>query len=113
VKPELPDEFEWPPRTRQWWDVWVASPLTDDFTGTDWDFLLDTALIHADFWSGNTGVAGELRARLAKIGATADDRKRLGLTGPAGPSKGTPLDELKARRAARRPAAKGTGRAAK
>lgn len=46
-------------------------------TGTDWDFLLDTALLHAELWSGNRSVAAELRLRVAKFGATPEDRARL------------------------------------
>lgn len=70
-------EFEWPERTREWWRMWAESPLSADFTETDWSELLDTALLHAKFWSGNTSVAGELRLRVANFGATPADRARL------------------------------------
>lgn len=73
-------EFSWPERTRSWWRMWNESPLTADYTQTDWDFLLDTALIHAKFWLGNTALAGELRLRVAKFGATPEDRARLRIT---------------------------------
>ena len=86
-QPELPTfyvtvearlvEYEWPPRTRDWWDMWGRSPLTRDFTENDWDALLDTAVLHAEFWKGNTKVAPELRLRTAKYGATPEDRARL------------------------------------
>ncbi len=87
--PELPDfrinsggdeglvEFVWPERTREWWDTWVASPQAEHFSSTDWEFLLDTALIHAKVWNGDTSVAAELRLRVAKFGATMEDRARL------------------------------------
>jgi hypothetical protein len=75
--PELPDRFEWPDRTREWWAMWLNSPQAEHFGSTDWDFLLDTALIHAEFWSGNTGAGPELRLRVAKFGATPEDRARL------------------------------------
>lgn len=79
-QPGLPEEFEWPERTREWWRMWDESPLSSDFTQTDWDFLLDTAVLHARFWNGDTSVAGELRLRVAKFGATPEDRARLRIT---------------------------------
>lgn len=88
VQPALPDltvpdtdgnpvPFVWPERTRQWWDMWAESPLSKDFTGADWDYLIDTALIHAQYWLGQVQLAGELRLRVAKFGQTPEDRQRL------------------------------------
>jgi hypothetical protein len=86
-QPELPTfeievdgelrEFRWPARTQQWWEMWGESPLTKNFTANDWSELLDTAMLHARFWRGDTKVAGELRLRTAKFGATPEDRLRL------------------------------------
>lgn len=70
-------EFVWPARTREWWSMWADSPLSAEFTSTDWSELLDTAMLHAKFWSGMTSVASELRLRVAKFGATPEDRARL------------------------------------
>jgi hypothetical protein len=86
--PDLPDfrinsgedglvEFVWPERTQEWWDTWRASPQAEHFSSTDWEFLLDTALIHAKVWSGDLSAAPELRLRVAKFGATMEDRARL------------------------------------
>lgn len=85
--PDLPDfrierdeqlvEFVWPERTREWWELWKASPQAEHFGSTDWEFLLDTALIHAKVWSGDTSALPELRLRVAKFGATMEDRARL------------------------------------
>lgn len=72
--------FRWPKATRTWWKMWKDSPLSADFTETDWSFLLDTALLHADVWSGNHRMAPELRLRVAKFGATPEDRARLRIT---------------------------------
>ena len=69
--------FVWPEATRRWWARWGDSPLSDEFTETDWDFLLDTALLHARLWTGDHKVAPELRLRVAKFGATTEDRARL------------------------------------
>jgi len=75
--PDLPPGFDWPARTREWFAVWVASPQAEHFGSTDWDFLLDTAMVHAEFWAGNVAVGAELRLRVAKFGATPEDRARL------------------------------------
>lgn len=75
--PELPGEVTWPVVTLAWWQTWVNSPQAKTFTATDWDFLVDTALLHARFWKGDEKVAGELRLRVAKFGATPEDRARL------------------------------------
>lgn len=69
--------FHWPERTRDWWRMWAESPLSAEFTSTDWSELLDTAFIHARFWNGDVKVAAEMRLRVAKFGATPEDRARL------------------------------------
>ena len=75
--PELPKGFDWPVQTQLWWETWRKSPQSQALTSTDWDFLLDTALLHAELWAGNGTVAAELRLRVAKFGATPEDRLRL------------------------------------
>lgn len=77
-QPPLPDEYDWPQRTRDWWDMWGNSALSATFSSNDWDFLLDTALLHAAAWGdGNMTAMSELRLRVAKFGATPEDRARL------------------------------------
>lgn len=75
--PELPDTHEWPDATLKWWETWRTCALASKFTDTDWAFLLDTAVLHAEFWLGDRSVAAELRLRAAKFGATPEDRARL------------------------------------
>lgn len=86
--PDLPDfrvkndegrsvKFRWPPRTVEWWEKWKASPQAEHFSSTDWEELLTTALVHARVWSGDLSAASELRLRVAKFGATMEDRARL------------------------------------
>jgi hypothetical protein len=75
--PELPSGFDWPEQTRAWWQNWRTSAQSVRMTETDWDFMLDTAMLHAELWSGNGAVAPELRLRVAKFGATLEDRARL------------------------------------
>lgn len=83
--PELPDGLDWPDATRDWWEIWRNSPQAQTFTDTDWSFLLDTAILHMEFWDGDRSVAAELRLRAAKFGATPEDRARLkiAVTSPA------------------------------
>lgn len=75
--PGLPDALDWPDATRDWWETWRRSPQAQTFTETDWSFLLDTAVLHMEFWDGDRSVAAELRLRAAKFGATPEDRARL------------------------------------
>lgn len=76
-QPELPEDVAWHPRTRVWWAMWGESPQAEHFMASDWDFLLDTALMHSQFWMGDVKLAAELRLRVAKYGATPEDRARL------------------------------------
>lgn len=76
---DLPAGVAWHAQTRIWWDNWRRSAQAAEFTPTDWDFLLDTALLHTQYWDGDTSVGAELRLRLSKVGATAEDRKRLNI----------------------------------
>lgn len=76
--PELPGGEEWCPQTRDWWKMWDESPQSELFTITDWDFLKDTALVHHAVWGYmNLEKLPELRIRVAKFGATMEDRARL------------------------------------
>lgn len=76
--PELPESVDWHPQTRDWWAMWADSELAKDFTASDWSFLLDTALMHHAMWSkGQWTLAAEVRLRVAKFGATPEDRARL------------------------------------
>lgn len=106
-QPELPTSApggkEWPQETLDWWRMWGSDPLAAEFRATDWAELMDTAAIHAAFWSGDIGRAGELRLRTAKFGATAEDRARLRIQYAA-------ADEADDKRAARRERAKPAAR---
>lgn len=88
VQPELPqlttDDpdvgkviIEWHPQTIAWWDMWGRAAQSDTFTESDWSVLLETAFLHHKFWNGDMKVAPELRLRVAKFGATPEDRARL------------------------------------
>lgn len=99
--PELPDDIEWPAATREWWDTWRRSPQAQMFVATDWSFLLDTAMLHAEYWLGDRSLAAELRLRMAKFGTTPEDRMRLRLS-----IKDTPADQAPAPAQPRKAAAR-------
>lgn len=90
AQPDLPVRFverdgevcvdDWPAVTLTWWQMWAESPLSSEFTASDWSYLLDTAILHAQLWSGKTSAAAELRLRVAQFGATPADRARLRIT---------------------------------
>lgn len=99
--PDLPEGIDWPDATREWWATWRRSPQAQTFTDTDWSFLLDTAILHMEFWDGDRSVAGELRLRAAKFGATPEDRARLKIA--VGEPKGkAPAPRTQAKSAAER-----------
>lgn len=70
---------EWHPMTIEWWESFRASPQgTRMVTDVDWRFLLDTALMHNAMWArGRWEFSAEVRLRVAKFGATPEDRARL------------------------------------
>ncbi len=105
--PKTVDGDPWHPATRKWWDIWRRSPQAQRMIDTDWQFLLDTALLHHTMWSrGRTDLAGELRLRAAKFGATLEDRLRLKLTienpdstpAPPPPSRDSSVTSIDSRR---------------
>lgn len=74
---EAPGDEDWHPRTIEWWERWGEDPLSQEFRSSDWSELLDCAAIHSRFWNGDLKLAGELRLRTGKFGATQEDRARL------------------------------------
>lgn len=82
--PALPDDVmdePWHPQTKRWWLTWRKSPQAKTWLPTDWNYLLDTALMHHAMWSkGRWDFASEVRIREAKFGATPADRRSLGMT---------------------------------
>lgn len=71
----------WNPQTVRWWNNWRRSPQgVKMMTDPDWDYLLDTALMHHQMWESggkNSERAAEIRLRVAAFGATPADRARL------------------------------------
>lgn len=76
--PELGNGEEWHPQTLALWDALRVSPLLADEGPLGWQFLVDTARMHHAMWSkGRWDYAGEIRLRVAKWGASPEDRMRL------------------------------------
>jgi hypothetical protein len=69
----------WHPATVRWWNNWRSSPqATRMLTKPDWDFLLDTALMHHEMWTRRQfDLAAEVRLRVQQFGATPEARQRL------------------------------------
>ena len=72
-------QTEWHPRTVAWWAAWRSSPQAMQMlTEVDWEYLLDTALMHNNLWTtGSFELASEVRQRMSMFGATPQDRMRL------------------------------------
>jgi hypothetical protein len=76
----LPDGESWHRQTVALWDSLRQSPLLANEPALGWQFLVDTALMHHTMWSkGRWEFAAEVRLRVAKFGATPEDRMRLKL----------------------------------
>ena len=74
----LPDGEMWHPQTVALWDSLRRSPLLANEPELGWQFLIDTALMHHTMWTkGRWEFASEVRLRVAKFGATPEDRMRL------------------------------------
>jgi hypothetical protein len=74
----LPDGEEWHPATLRWWGRWCESPLASGLFAVDWSELEACAVLHHEFMRKRSFTLGsELRLRMAKWGATPEDRQRL------------------------------------
>lgn len=83
--PNLPDNITWSDRTKEWWKTWRRSEIAAIFEPSDWESLLETAVLHNMYWSGDldnrymVSTAAEIRRRVAAYGATYEDRLKLRL----------------------------------
>lgn len=74
----LPDGESWHAQTLAFWVSLRQSPLLAEEHAMGWQFLIDTALMHHVMWTkGRWDFASEVRLRVAKFGATPEDRLRL------------------------------------
>lgn len=103
--PELPlglPGIKWSTMTLRWWEVWRNSAQAMLFADTDWEFMLETAFMHNEFWSprkeqvtGRTGkitrrsvprspselkaLGSEIRIRLESMGGSIKARSQQGI----------------------------------
>jgi hypothetical protein len=74
----LPDGDEWHPATVRWWERWSQSGITETWAAVDWSELEACAVLHHEFMRKRSfTLASEIRLRMAKFGATPEDRARL------------------------------------
>ncbi|MFE2075203.1 phage terminase small subunit [Streptomyces misionensis] len=62
---------------KRFWRTWSQAPQTATWVATDWAELEITTKLVDEFFKGDTKLAGEIRQRVAKWGATVEDRNRL------------------------------------
>lgn len=80
--PELPlglRGIKWSTRTLQWWRTWRESSQAMYMTPIDWEFMLETAMVHNSFWSPRSdavlGKEGKIKRVL--VPRTSTDLKNL------------------------------------
>lgn len=110
-QPALPARRgDWPAITVKWWKDWGEHPLTANFTPAEWAELTVAAKLHATFWDEKTPITiqmkavAELRQRMAKFGATPEDRLRLRIQFAFADQQDERADAANERAAARRKA---------
>jgi hypothetical protein len=85
---------------KHFWKTWSQSPQSATWMETDWLELESTTLLVDQLYLGETKVAGEIRQRVAKWGATNEDRARLRMKfekpseGPESPAKGSEVPDM-------------------
>ena len=64
-------------RTREWWEAVTKMPHCVMWQASDWQFCLDTAMVHASASHGSVSAMSELRQREKIMGTTVDARRDL------------------------------------
>lgn len=90
--PELPehpfagDGIKWCAHTVRWWNKWRNSPQSMVMLESDWELMMETAILHDMLWNpyrknvgavSMTQLASEIRRRVAAYGASFEDRVKL------------------------------------
>lgn len=68
------------PGAKRFWRTWSTAPQTAAWTVTEWAELELTTKLVDGLFLGDLKLAGEIRQRVAKWGATVEDRARLRMT---------------------------------
>ncbi|MBF9710201.1 hypothetical protein IHQ75_04360 [Bifidobacterium dentium] len=70
-QPQLPSEVNWGEQTLSWWASLASVVGVDGWTAADWQFAMDTALVHDAVWNGGElKYMQELRQREQALGIT-------------------------------------------
>jgi hypothetical protein len=64
-------------RTRNWWNALIKMPHCILWQESDWEFAVDTAMVHAMANHGAISAMAELRMREKVMGTTVDARRDL------------------------------------
>jgi hypothetical protein len=72
-----PQEVPIEKRTRDWFEAITKMPHCILWQPSDWQFCLDTAMVHASASHGSVTAMGELRQREKIMGTTVDARRDL------------------------------------
>jgi hypothetical protein len=80
---------------KRFWKTWSTSPQSATWLETDWTELEITTVLVDQLYMGEYKLAGEIRQRVAKWGATNEDRARLRMKLEEKP-EGTPEPSEKA-----------------
>ncbi|MGW6597901.1 phage terminase small subunit [Streptomyces sp. NPDC055036] len=75
---------------KRFWKTWVTAPQTATWVETDWAELEVTTKLVDAFFLGDMKLAPEIRQRVAKWGATVEDRARLRMTIETDPDENEP-----------------------
>lgn len=88
-------------KAKEFWKTWSQSPQATTWLETDWVELEIVTKLVDEFYKGDSKLAGEIRQRTAKLGATVEDRARLRMSfekkpedGSESPSKGSPVPDM-------------------
>lgn len=94
-------ELPIPAETRDWWGAVSTMPHCVLWKPSDWQYALDTALVHAQAVTGGMSAMAELRLREKTLGTTVDARRDLRIRYVEPESEApalAPVDELGERR---------------
>jgi len=81
--PKLPNRARYHPLVATWWDMVRQMPHCKNWTPTDWQYAVETALLKHYFWTDaaagevKTTAATEIRRREDNMGTTEEARRKL------------------------------------
>lgn len=77
-KPRLPgEEYDYADETLEWFNAWRDSPITDNWTPIQWQYIFQTAIIHTTaYMSGDFRLLDQVARREEKMGLSFDPPKQ-------------------------------------